>query len=69
MISHMNVPEHLEHKEKTLSKDAVQQEWVSYPGAEKFSKPSHVVGVDAIARANLENMFFSTRRMESRLEF
>jgi len=26
MISYMNVPEHLEHKEKTLSKEAVQQE-------------------------------------------
>jgi excisionase family DNA binding protein len=41
MISHMNVPEHLEHKEKTLSKEAVQQEWVSYPSAEKFSGLSH----------------------------
>jgi excisionase family DNA binding protein len=41
MISHMNVPERLEHKEKTLSKEAVQQEWVSYPGAEKFSGLSH----------------------------
>jgi excisionase family DNA binding protein len=37
----MNVPEHLEHKEKTLSKEAVQQEWVSYPSAEKFSGLSH----------------------------
>jgi excisionase family DNA binding protein len=37
----MNVPEHLEHKEKTLSKEAVQQEWVSNPSAEKFSGLSH----------------------------
>jgi excisionase family DNA binding protein len=41
MISHMNAPEHLEHKEKTLSKEAVQQEWVTYPSAEKFSGLSH----------------------------
>jgi excisionase family DNA binding protein len=37
----MKAPEHPEHKEKTLSKDAVQQEWVSYPSAEKFSGLSH----------------------------
>ena len=37
----MNVPEQLEHKEKTLSKEAVQQEWVSYPEAERFSGLSH----------------------------
>ena len=41
MISHMNVPEHLEHKEKTLSKEAVQQEWVNYPSAERYSGLSH----------------------------
>jgi excisionase family DNA binding protein len=37
----MNVPEHLDHKGKALAKEAVQQEWVSYPSAEIFSGLSH----------------------------
>jgi len=30
-----------EEKERALLKDAVQQEWVSYPEAERFSGLSH----------------------------
>ena len=41
IISHMNVPEHLEHKEKTLSKEAEQQEWGNYRSAERLSGLSH----------------------------
>ena len=41
IISHVNFPEHLEHKEKTLSKEAVQQEWGNYRSAEKLSGLSH----------------------------
>jgi len=37
----MNVPEHRERKEEALSKEAVQQEWVDYPSAERFSGLSH----------------------------
>jgi excisionase family DNA binding protein len=37
----MNVPEHLEHKGKALSKEVVQQEWVDYPSAERYSGLSH----------------------------
>jgi excisionase family DNA binding protein len=39
-IAHMNAQEHPE-KEAALLKDLVQQEWVDYPTAERFSSLSH----------------------------
>jgi excisionase family DNA binding protein len=41
IISHMNVPEHPERNEEALSKEAVQQEWIDYPTAERYSGLSH----------------------------
>ena len=40
-MAHMNVTEHLERKEDALLKEPVQQEWISYPEAERFSGLSH----------------------------
>ena len=39
-IAHMNAQEHPE-KEAALLKEPVQQEWVSYPEAERYSGLSH----------------------------
>jgi excisionase family DNA binding protein len=40
-MAHMNVTEHPERKEDALLKEPVQQEWISYPEAERFSGLSH----------------------------
>jgi excisionase family DNA binding protein len=41
ILSHMNVPERRERKEEALSEEIVQQEWVDYPTAERYSGLSH----------------------------
>ena len=40
IVAHMNAQEHPE-KEATLLKEPVQQEWISYPEAERYSGLSH----------------------------
>ena len=41
IMAHMNAREHHERKEAALLTEPVQQEWVSYPEAERFSGLSH----------------------------
>jgi excisionase family DNA binding protein len=40
-MTHMNATEQHERKEKALLKEPVQQEWISYPEAERYSGLSH----------------------------
>ena len=40
-MAHMNAREHHERKESALLNEPVQQEWISYPEAERFSGLSH----------------------------
>jgi excisionase family DNA binding protein len=40
-MDHMNAEEHPEQRGKALLKEPVQQEWVSYPEAERYSGLSH----------------------------
>jgi excisionase family DNA binding protein len=40
-MAHMTATEHQERKERALLKEPVQQEWVSYPDAERYSGLSH----------------------------
>ncbi len=40
ILAHMNAQEHPE-KEAALLKEPVQQEWISYPEAERYSGLSH----------------------------
>jgi hypothetical protein len=40
-MAHMNTTEHPERREDALLKEPVQQEWISYPEAERFSGLSH----------------------------
>jgi excisionase family DNA binding protein len=40
-MAHMNATEHPERKERALLKEPVQQEWISYPDAERYSGLSH----------------------------
>lgn len=40
-MAHMNATEHHERKERALLNEPVQQEWISYPDAERYSGLSH----------------------------
>jgi excisionase family DNA binding protein len=40
-MAHMTATEHQERKERALLKEPLQQEWVSYPEAERYSGLSH----------------------------
>jgi excisionase family DNA binding protein len=40
-MDHMSATEHRERKERALLEAPVQQEWVSYPDAERYSGLSH----------------------------
>ena len=41
IMNHMDATEHRERKERALLEEPVQQEWVSYPDAERYSGLSH----------------------------
>ena len=40
-MAHMTATEHQERKERALPNEPVQQEWISYPEAERYSGLSH----------------------------